>query len=73
MVKISSISLMWTTDNLSSLSPLPKSLSAGDHLSTIPSDSDDMTQVTAAAEGFVGCNSTHGKGKGGDYKLKSPN
>merc|ERR1719210_820988 len=46
------------------LTTLPKSLGAGDHLTTIPSDSDDVAEV--ATEGFVGSNSTQYKGKGGD-------
>jgi len=63
MVKISSISFMWTTNNFSSLSTLPKSLGAGDHLATIPTDSDNVAEITTvAAEGFVGCNSTYGQG-----------
>merc|ERR1712117_233750 len=63
MVKISSISFMWTTNNFSSLSTLPKSLGAGGHLATIPTDSDNVAEVaTVAAEGFVGCNSTDSQG-----------
>jgi len=63
MVKISSISLVWTTNNFSSLSTLPKSLGAGDYLATIPTDSDNVAEVASiAAEGFVGCNSTDGQG-----------
>ena len=73
MVQIPSIPFMRTTNNFSSLSTLPKSLSAGDYLATIPSNSHNVAEVTSVVvEGFVGCNSTD-KGKGGDYKLKSQN